>query len=722
MKYRLAIALPAALLFVAVLALFWPSTSFSLLQYDDDIFIVHNPIVFNGWSWNSLLGSFSSLHADRHMYTPLLWVSYLFDNLLFGASALRPWGFHFTNVLLHASNALFLFFVLRLATRRTFPALLAAALWAVHPLRIESVAWVTERKDTLSTFFALVSVLCYLQAHVPSGGAEVPPPPSNCLSSSGACHCRKGFLGLALVAFMAGLLSKPMLVTLPFFFLLLDFWPLRRLSLDAPCRGLLRPVVEKAPFFALSLAFSVLTRILQSGAVGELPLRTRLACIPADYFFYLSKTLFPVNLSPMVFGLPVAPSAVPWIALLLLLLAFSVWCGRSRFPGVTVGLLAFVGLLFPVSGIVPIGSSLVADRYSYLPSVGLALAFADILCLWPRSTAWRWRILSVLALATLAPCVAATARLLPVWKNTDAFYARIAAVFPRHFAVTNREFYHAAFTEGDFAKADVFADSLLATRPHNAYSILNKTLCLSQLDSSEAALAFLESSPISEAYGTLKDVVEMQYAILLVETGNPARAIPHLGKYLEYALFEPKTAEQVHALAMWIYSVAGMDGPALEHARCIPSLADVTVLESWHFFLSHTTVWHMGFRRQALPRLLALADAESANAALLTNIAWLLAATPGSPCPPDEAIRIASKALAIDSRHPVLQDTLAVTLAFAGRFGEAVAIEQDVAAFLRDSSARDAPSMLAHVEKRLDLFRQSKPYVENASTIILHAP
>ena len=386
---RLRPILPPLLLLLATFALFSPSIGYFFVNLDDPIFIAGNPIVYNGFSWASLGRAFTALHGDRAMYSPLVWVSFLFDNLFFRASVVHPWGFHFTNVLLHAASAVLLFFILRLCTRRPWIAFFAAAFWALHPLRVESVAWVTERKDTLSTFFAFLSILFYLVAWkcgrpALDEGSETPPSPSR-HPSLVTRHCNKGYQLLVLVAFVAGLLSKPMLVTLPFLFLLLDYWPLHRFSLRNIHRALPRLALEKWPFFLLALLVSLLTRRLQSGTVTEAPLLFRLASALVNTLFYFVKSFCPTALRPLADGYPVTPLLAFFALCLFLLLAAASAAFLRRCPGLAVGLSAFTGLLFPVSGIIFIGSVPVADRYTYLPSLGLSLAIAALLdALWKR--------------------------------------------------------------------------------------------------------------------------------------------------------------------------------------------------------------------------------------------------------------------------------------------------------------------------------------------------
>ena len=573
--------LPPLLLFLLSAVLFAPSVGYRLVSLDDPVFIYNNPIVFNGFSWTSLGRAFTALHGDRMMYNPLLWVSYLLDSLLYGASPYAPWGYHLTNVLLHAANAVLLYFILLAAVRRPWLAFFAAAVWALHPLRVESVAWVTERKDTLSTLFAFASILFYLKSWehgrpARDGGPEVAPSPSR-HSSLVTRHCDKGMQCSALLAFVAGLLSKPMLVTLPFLFLLLDFWPLRRFSLPGALRALPRLALEKWPFFLLSLLFSLLTYRLQTGAISDLPLSERFRLVPVNYLFYLARTLWPVNLCPLASGFP---ATLPWLvaaAAVFLLLAASALFLFRRTPGVLVGLLAFAGLLAPVSGLVPIGGVPVADRYAYLPALGLSLALLALLdALWERGRPARdgdsepplppsTRHSSLvpclcggIAAAVLGAEVAVSCHLLPSWKNSETFAARAAEIAPGHVLSQIYRFIDVFYFKGDLPAAVQAAETCWAAQPSSPFATLAKILVLSQTASSSAATAFFEQHPVdTPSTDPSHNALPVAMAILYADTGDFSKASDCIGQALDNPNCLPKTAESVAAVAFWICASRG---------------------------------------------------------------------------------------------------------------------------------------------------------------------
>ena len=723
--------LPPILLFLLSFALFSPSIGYFLVALDDPIFVVNNPIVFEGFSFPALARAFTTLHGDRCMYSPLLWVSFLLDNLFFRSVPLHPWGYHLTNVLLHAASAVLLFFILRFAVRRPWIAFFAAAVWALHPLRVESVAWVTERKDTLSTFFALLSILFYLNAFPPTRH-----------SSLVTRHCRKGLLCFALLAFAAGLLSKPMLVTLPFLFLLLDYWPLRRFSLSDALRAFPRLALEKWPFFLLALLASLVTYRLQDGAISAVPLLIRLRRLPVNYLFYVSRTLWPSGLSPLFEGFP---ATLPWLAAAataFLLLAATALLLFRHAPGVLVGLLAFAGLLFPVSGIVLIGDVFVADRYSYLPAFGLSLALAAFLdACWERARPARdggaeaesppssrhSSLVTCLcggtaAAATLAALALVTLRILPVWKNPDTFAQHVLKTAPNHALVFMYRFNDTFCDRADLPAAVEVADAVFAKEPTSCFAVLTQILVLSQTRSVSDALAFFDGHPPKDAPNDPNRLaLELALAVLYAEAGDFDAAAAHAGKALSIPDCSPKGRENAAALAFWVHAAAGHSDRAAEFARLVPSMDPDHPLAPSNFLLPLTSIWNMGLRKQALPRLLRLAGDASSNPALLNNIAWLLATAPNSSAPPGDILAIARRAHALQPDHPVICDTLGVALAFNSRFDEAIAVESSVADFLRTSTAPEAPAMLADVQSRIALFRSRTPFTENADLKLLYA-
>ncbi len=329
---------------------------FEFVNFDDPGYVIDNPQVTGGVSAENIGWAFTSgYQANWH---PATWLSLMLDAQLFG---LNPAGYHATNLLLHVLNTVLLFWVLRRMTAAMWPSALVAALFALHPLHVESVAWVTERKDVLSLFWGLLSVWAYV-AYCGSG--------------------RRSRYVLAAVCLAIGLMAKPLLITLPFVFLLLDYWPLDRVARQRATALLL----EKVPFFLLVVASSVATYLAQSrqGAVAEdavVSFALRLANAVVSYVRYLGKMFWPQDLS-ILYAHPNMPGGTPWAAwqvigaaLLLVAVSWLVWRYRQhRF--LTVGWLLYLGTLVPMIGIVQVGTQAMADRYTYLPLIGIFVAIA----------------------------------------------------------------------------------------------------------------------------------------------------------------------------------------------------------------------------------------------------------------------------------------------------------------------------------------------------------
>jgi protein O-mannosyl-transferase len=342
---------------VITLLLFSRVVGYPFLNFDDTDYVTKNPAVQSGLTVKGVLWALNTTHSSN--WHPLTWLSHMLDWELFG-----PWagGHHLTNVFLHVGNALLLFFFLKHATERFWPSIIVAALFAWHPLHVESVAWISERKDLLSTLFGLIALLAY------TSYARVP---------------RVSRYAIAMGAFMCSLLAKPMLVTLPFLMLLLDYWPLRRMPFDQGMGGGLRTktkilvtlVLEKIPFLFLSLASCLITFYAQKsgGAVASIErinAGDRIANAVASYAKYLWHTVWPVELA-VFYPHPLSvPAADLLLAVAVLVgLSVSVFLARRRY--LTVGWFWYLGLLVPVIGIVQVGDQAMADRYTYLPLTGV---------------------------------------------------------------------------------------------------------------------------------------------------------------------------------------------------------------------------------------------------------------------------------------------------------------------------------------------------------------
>lgn len=409
--------LTALLLALTALAVYLPVARHGFIIYDDGDYVTNNPMVENGLTWAGIKWAFTTFHSAN--WHPLTWLSHMTDCELFG---LNPAGPHCVNALIHAANTVLVFFLWLQLTARAgasrreqasahsavtafenprslWPAAFIAALFAVHPLHVESVAWIAERKDVLSAFFGLLSLLCYARyaRDLAASTSSVPDRRSSLFRSPSS-----RFYWFALFFFACSLMSKPMLVTLPCLMLLLDYWPLRRFkeeresgatrdrisAMDSPAEAESRAggtpgwvLMEKIPFFALTIASCIVTYIAQNrGAVKSLaavPLGYRLENAPVALAMYLSKIFWPSRLAiiyPMPSFIPPVEFVIS-LAVLVLITVAVCWMRKSS-PFLLVGWIWFAGTLVPVLGLVKVGDAAMADRYTYLPSIGIFMAVA----------------------------------------------------------------------------------------------------------------------------------------------------------------------------------------------------------------------------------------------------------------------------------------------------------------------------------------------------------
>jgi protein O-mannosyl-transferase len=345
------------LLFAATLSLYSPALRAPFLNYDDAHFTWLNPEVRSGITSHSVMWAFHT--SETANWHPITWLSHELDCQLFGSG---PAGPHAVNVILHAINAVLLFLILASATRAQWRSFAVAALFALHPINVESVAWIAERKNVLSMFFFLLALAAY------------------------GWYVRKpGVLRYLVVTvlYALGLMSKPQVITFPFALLLLDYWPLRRIGTDlredatqtessAPHTSFFRLVLEKVPWLLLSAASAVITMKVQAGAMNVLPLRFRLANAAIAYVSYLTKTFWPANLAPMYPhpGTSVSMAAAAFCTIFLAVITALVIRFRQR-RYLFVGWFWFLGTLVPMIGLVQVGVQAMADRYAYIPLLGI---------------------------------------------------------------------------------------------------------------------------------------------------------------------------------------------------------------------------------------------------------------------------------------------------------------------------------------------------------------
>jgi tetratricopeptide (TPR) repeat protein len=387
-------------LLLAVAIVFGPTIGHGFLGFDDNTYVNKNPHMAKGLTAEGLRWALTARYAGN--WHPLTWLSHMLDCQLYG---LQAGGHHLTNVLLHAAVAMLLFLVLWRMTGDCWPAAFAAAVFAIHPLRVESVAWVAERKDILCGLFFMLTLGAYRTYA--------------CRPFSGARYA------LVLALFGLGLMAKPMLVSLPLVLLLLDYWPLDRMSWQS-WRGL---VVEKVPLLALAAACGAVTVFAQDTAIATdelLPISTRLANASVSCVAYLGQFFYPVGLAAFY---PHPGNTLPiWkvAASVLVLggLSVAALLGRRRFPYGFVGWFWYLTMLAPVIGLVQVGDQAMADRYTYLPQIGLGLAVAwgtwQITRSWPHGHAVR-NIAAGLAIVVLAGCAW---RQTSYWRDDEILWNR----------------------------------------------------------------------------------------------------------------------------------------------------------------------------------------------------------------------------------------------------------------------------------------------------------
>jgi len=395
---------------VVVFGIYFQVRNFEFIGYDDPEFVVNNPHIRGGLTAASILWALRTGYAAN--WFPLTWLSYMAGVDLYGLAS--GWH-HVTNVFLHALNAILLFLLLRRMTGAQWPSAFVALLFAVHPLHVEPVAWVAERRELLSGLFWFLSIGAYLNY------IERP---------------RTTAYMLLVLAFACGLMSKPMIVTLPFALLLLDYWPLRRWQ-TTPLRRL---IVEKAPLAALSTAASAITLVVQHGAgavssLAEVPFHFRLENALVSYLAYLFQFFWPARLAvlyPYATDLP-AWQAIGSGALLAAITALAIW-ERKRRPYLLVGWLWFTGTLVPVIGLVQVGVQSRADRYMYIPLIGLSImvvwSLAEIA---DRRAAVRPAAAALAAIACCASGVVAWSTA-AYWRNTVTLFRHAVEVTGENWA------------------------------------------------------------------------------------------------------------------------------------------------------------------------------------------------------------------------------------------------------------------------------------------------
>jgi tetratricopeptide (TPR) repeat protein len=755
---------------VVTLAVYWPLTSHPFINFDDDEYIVGNSHVTSGMTWTNIVWAFQSGEAAN--WHPLTWISHMMDCDLYG---LNPGGHHLTNLLFHIANTLLLFLLLKEMTGAMWRSAFVAALFAWHPLHVESVAWASERKDVLSAFFWMLTLLAYARFVDLS---KVQSPKS------------KVFYVLTLFLFACGLMSKPMVVTLPFVLLLLDFWPLDRLRLpdfgaesnleNIPAqnptakswvRTVIFLVVEKIPFFALAAAASVVTFLVQktAGAFWQSPLPMRMANAALAYVRYLSKLFWPTDLAiiypyphhwPVLFVVGAALLLITWSALFIF---------RSKQnPYLIVGWLWFLGTLVPTIGLVQVGAQSMADRYTYIPSIGLFILVVwgmnDLFDLWPE----RKKFLPLAASVAFAGCLAVTSLQLNYWQSSIQLFLHAISVTTDNYVADNtlgKAFERA----GDKEKALFLYSETVRLEPRYPQGQFNLAMSLLKYGKTDEALAHLKSAAnltpndpdiqydlgiyfvqhdrleeaaqrfnialtdrpefpeahnalgsvlsrqnrldeaiaqFSEALRLMPDfaVAHLNLATTLVKQKKIAEAIPHFAEAVRLKPDDPEAYFNLGLALLDNHQAAEAAAQFSEEVRLSPNETKAHFRLAQALSRQHKSSDAIAHYREAIRLTPDFPDA-------LNELAWILATDPNPKNRSGaEAVQFAKRACGLtQNQQPVFLATLAAAYAETGQFEEAIATIQKSNNRATDNGQKEITDKN---ESLLKLFQAKQPFRE----------
>jgi len=524
--------------------------SFDFVDWDDGLYVTENVHVQKGLSVEGVIWAFTTSRAGN--WHPLTWLSHMLDSQIYG---LNPAGHHYTNIAFHTANTLLLLFILFRMTGSLWKSAFVAALFAVHPLHVESVAWVSERKDVLSTFFGLLMIGAYYHY------IKTP-------------HL-KNYL-LVIIFFSLGLLAKPMIVTFPFVLLLLDFWPLNRIQLKNNSeiqpeksthygfKGIYQLIVEKIPLFVLAAIQCILTFVIQRSdgimvPLKNLSLKTRIANTLVSYVSYVLKAIWPHNLA-YYYPYPIGTFSVwqVWGTGLLIISAISgaIYLAK-QYPYVSVGLFWYLGTLVPVIGLIQVSDQAMADRYTYIPLIGLFIVVAwglpDILKKWQ----YRKIFLCVLAIVILSSLTMRAFFQTRHWKNSVTLFENAVKINENNYHALNN-LITALTGNGKYDDAFFYLSRALKVNPQKVYLRMNL-----------ANVLFLRSKP-DEAISQYRKILQTDsenadahynLAYVLSSQNKLNEAVSH---YNETLRIDPKYAKAHYNLGN-IYFNQGKTAEAFRH-------------------------------------------------------------------------------------------------------------------------------------------------------------
>ena len=642
------------------------------ISLDDNLYVTKNPNITNGLTYQSLIGAFTRPYAA--FWHPLTMISHTIDYELFG---LNPAGHHITSLILHIANTLLLFLVLKSATACVLQSAFVAAAFALHPLHVESVAWVSERKDVLSTLFWLLTIAAYLR------------------------YVKRGDIysyTLILITFILGLMAKPMLVTLPFVLMLLDYWPLDRLRSGR----LLKLILEKVPLLIVSAVWCVITFVVQqrTGTVAGmtmLSLNARVANALTAYLIYLKKTFWPSGLAVSypypADAPPIWQTAVCALALLGIS-AWAVWLGR-RYRYLLVGWLWYLGTLVPVIGIVQVGSHSMADRYTYVPLVGIFImvgwGIADI------TDKWRYQkaVLITAAAIVLSALLVCTRTQVRYWRDSISIFEHSLKVTNNDNIMMHNNLAYVLKLQGRFDEAIYHYRQVLRINPKYADAHYNLGLALQVKGELDEALdhykeaARLKANPV-DVYNSI--------AHILLQKGKADEAVDYYRRALEIM---PDDAMSHNNLGLVLRTQGSLEEAVDHFRRALQSKPDF--VEAYNNL--GNALKAQGKFDEAIVSFQYALKLKPDSVEVCNNLAYVLAAHPDpNKRDANRAVELAERAAGLTKyQNAAVLYTLVISYAAAERFDRATETAEKV---LELAAASQNTVLADNARRQLEIYKQ----------------
>jgi protein O-mannosyl-transferase len=673
-------------LVISILAVYWQVRNYPFVNYDDRPYVTQNKYVLDGLTLKSIAWCFTAVHSSN--WHPLTWLSHMLDCQLYG---MNPGEHHLTNVLFHILNTLLLFFVLKKMTGDFWQSSFVAALFALHPLHVESVAWVAERKDVLSTFFWIMTLWNYTR-YVERSGFD-------------------RYL-LVLLCFILGLMAKPMLVTLPFVLLLLDYWPLNRFQFEKSGYGNksehgrfpLALILEKIPLFVLSAASSVVTYLAQksSGSVSPLdtiPFKVRIANAMVSYVSYIGKMIWPHNLSVFY---PYPKDILLWkiagASFLLLAITVVVFRMVKTKPYFAVGWLWYIVTLVPVIGLVQVGMQAMADRYTYVPLIGIFIIVAwgtpDIV------SKCRYNRIALAAITTVVLTILMITSRFQVtfWSNSTTLFEHAINVTDDN-SVAHVNLGQALAEHGNTEAAVRHFYEALRIKPNLVAPHLNLGVALREEGKLNEAI-----NHFTTALRLKSDCAEAQYELgdTLNKKGDFSGAIKH---YQEAIRIKPDYAKAYNNLG----AILAYQNKGKEAIGCFYKALQIdSSYAPAHYNLGKIFANQGRVKESILNYRKALLFSPEMTEALY-NLSWILACyEDGKYRDGEEAVRLAEQLCKItQNNQPLALDALAAAYAETGRFDDAVSTAKKAFSLALVNGPEELTDGL---KKRLKLYQNKMPY------------